>query len=94
MEELLEEYNEFIKQKTSIVESLKTNHKQLMEKMEELEMSSIKKILIKNNLLQTDDDFKCKFCSVFSGKNKASLAAHIRTCKANVKNPLEQNTKI
>jgi len=94
VEELLEEYNEFVKQKTNIIESLKTNHKQLMEKIEELEMNSTKKILIKNNVLQTDDDFKCKYCTLFSGKNKASLAAHIRTCKPNAKNTLEQNTKI
>jgi hypothetical protein len=71
-----------------------------MEKMEELEMTSAKKILIKNNVLQTDDDFKCKYCTLFSGKNKASLAAHIRTCKPNSKNTtltintLDQNSKI
>lgn len=87
IEELLNEYNEYVKQKTAIIECVKTNHKQLIDKLEELQISSIKKILIKNNVLQNDEDFKCKHCSSFSGKNKASLAAHIRTCKSNIKNP-------
>lgn len=85
IDELLEEYNEFIKQKNSIIETVKINHKQLLDRLEELQMSSIKKLLIKNNVIQNDEDFKCKFCNAFSGKNKASLAAHIRTCKSNSK---------
>ena len=41
------------------------------------------KILNKNGFFQTDDDFKCKHCNTFAGKNKASLGAHIRNCKFN-----------
>ncbi len=41
---------------------------------------------MKNNAIQSDDDFKCKYCNTFTGKNKASLGAHIRNCKSNPKN--------
>jgi hypothetical protein len=81
IEELLEEYNEFIKQKTNIVETIKINNKQLLDKIEELQMSCVKRVLVKNNVLQNEEDFKCKNCNTFSGKNRASLAAHIRKCK-------------
>ena len=36
--------------------------------------------------IENDNDFKCTFCNAWSGKNKASLAAHIRNCKLNPKN--------
>jgi len=81
MEELLEEYNEFNKQKNSLIETVKTSHKAILDKLEDMELHTIKKILVKNNLiLQNDNEYKCKNCNIFSGKNKASLAAHIRAC--------------
>ena len=83
LNELLEEYNEFIKQKTIIIESVKLNNKILLEKLEDLHAYSVKKLLIKNNIIQSDEEYKCKFCNCFSGKNKASLGAHIRNCKLN-----------
>ena len=36
--------------------------------------------------IENDNDFKCSFCNCWSGRNKASLAAHIRGCKFNPKN--------
>jgi hypothetical protein len=36
--------------------------------------------------IENDNDFKCTFCNSWSGKNKASLGAHIRNCKFNPKN--------
>ena len=32
------------------------------------------------------DDFKCKHCNTFNGKNKASLGTHIKNCKFNLVN--------
>jgi hypothetical protein len=48
-----------------------------------MQINAVKKILNKNGVFQTDDDFKCKHCNSFTGKNKASLGAHIRNCKFN-----------
>lgn len=81
--ELLEGYTEFNKQKSQLIESIKISNKQTLDRIEEMQLNSVKKILNKNGIFQNEDDFKCKFCNVFTGKNKASLGAHIRTCKLN-----------
>jgi hypothetical protein len=36
--------------------------------------------------IENDNNFKCMFCNIWSGKNKASLGAHVRNCKSNPKN--------
>ena len=59
-----------------------------------MQLNSIKKILNKNGLFQTDDDFKCKHCNAFTGKNKASLGAHVRNCKFNPINYTNTNKPI
>jgi hypothetical protein len=46
-------------------------------------------LFIKIGRLENDNEFKCHFCNVYSGKNKASLGAHMRNCKLNPKNILE-----
>ena len=43
---------------------------------------------MKLGTIENDNDFKCMFCNIWSGKNKASLAAHTRNCKSNQKNKL------
>ena len=48
-----------------------------------MQINVVKKILNKNGIFQSDDDFKCKYCNSFTGKNKASLAQHMRKCKHN-----------
>jgi hypothetical protein len=81
--ELMETFNDFNTQKNNIIETIKTNNKILIEKIEVLQLNSIKKILNKNGFFNTEDDFRCKHCTIFVGKNKASLGAHFRNCKLN-----------
>ncbi len=83
IDELLETHNEFYTQKLAIIENIKTSNKLIIDKLESMHINSVKKILTKNNMLQNEEDFKCKYCNVFNGKNKASLGAHIRNCKLN-----------
>jgi hypothetical protein len=83
VDELVELFNDFNTQKLSIIDTIKTTNKQILDKIESLQLNSVKKILNKNGVFQTDDDFKCKHCNTFTGKNKASLGAHIRNCKFN-----------
>lgn len=80
---LLEEYAEFNAKKTQLTEMVRNTTKQTIEKIEELQMGALKRVLTKNGAITPDEDLKCKFCNSFSGKNKASLAAHIRGCKSN-----------
>jgi len=82
IEELSNEYRNFAIQKVSILEMVKTNSKQLLDKLEEIQLPRIKNILIKFGLID-NENLKCPHCNVYEGKNKASLSAHLRNCKAN-----------
>ena len=44
-----------------------------------------------HKVIENDYDFKCSLCNTWSGKNKASLGAHMRNCKSNPKNKDEPN---
>lgn len=82
LDELYNDYIEFYEQKNDIIETIKITNKQLNDKIEALQMVNIKKILNKHGLLN-ETDLKCNLCNVFTGKNKASLAQHVRKCKNN-----------
>jgi hypothetical protein len=83
LDELIESFNEFNTQKLALIETVKTNNKTILDKIEAMQLNTIKKILNKNGFFHTDEDFRCKHCTTFIGKNKASLGAHIRNCKSN-----------
>jgi hypothetical protein len=86
IEELTEEYKLFGIQKSQMLDTIKLVNKQLVDKLEEIQLPKIKKVLMKLGNIENDNDFKCTFCNNWSGKNKASLGAHIRNCKLNPKN--------
>ncbi len=83
IDELIEAFNDFNTQKLSLIETIKSNNKLILDKIETMQLNVIKKILNKNGFFHTDEDFRCKHCTTFIGKNKASLGAHVRNCKAN-----------
>jgi hypothetical protein len=86
MEDIIEEYRNFGTQKLQMMDTIKLVTKQLMEKMEDIQLPKLKKLFMKLGNIENDNDFKCTFCNCWSGRNKASLAAHIRGCKLNPKN--------
>jgi len=86
MDDLIEEYRVFVSQKLQFIDTIKSVTKQLIDKMEEIQLPKLKKVFMKLGNIENDNDFKCAFCNSWAGKNKASLGAHIRNCKANPKN--------
>jgi hypothetical protein len=92
MDELTEEYRLFGMQKSMMLDTIKNVNKQLTDKLEEIQLPKMKKVLMKLGNIENDNDFKCNFCNNWSGKNKASLGAHIRNCKFNPKNKEEVNS--
>ena len=82
MDELAIEYRNFAIQKSSILDLVKTSTKQLLDKLEEIQLPKIKNILIKFGVIE-NDNLKCPYCTLYEGKSKASLSAHIRNCKSN-----------
>jgi hypothetical protein len=85
IDELADEYRIFGIHKITMQETIKTMNKQLLDNLEEIQFPKIKKILMKFGNIENDNDFKCIYCNIWSGKNKASLAAHTRNCKCNQK---------
>ena len=81
-DELYKDYLDFNEQKINVMETIKATNKQIIDKLEALQLNGIKKILNKHTLLQ-NDELKCNLCNSFTGKNKASLAQHMRKCKSN-----------
>ena len=92
IDELLEEYKLFGMQKIQMIDTIKLFSKQMTDKLDEIQLPKLKKLFIKIGNIENDNDFKCSFCTTWSGKNKASLGAHIRNCKFNPKN--KDNTVI
>jgi hypothetical protein len=86
MDDIIEEYRVFTSQKLQMIETIRTITKQLVDKMEDIQLPKLKKLFIKLGNIENDNDFKCTFCNSWTGKNKASLGAHIRNCKFNPKN--------
>lgn len=81
---IVEEYEEFQRQKKELVDTVKANNKVILEKIEALQQLSLRRWLEKNNIIQTDD-LKCRYC-MYVGKNRASISAHLRNCKKNPSN--------
>ena len=86
IDEITEEYRLFGIQKMQMLETIKLVNKQLVDRLEEIQLPKIKKFLMNLGTIENDNDFKCNYCNSWSGKNKASLAAHIRNCKFQPKN--------
>lgn len=86
IDNITEDYRFFVAQKMQMIDTIKAVTKQLVDKMDDFQLPAIKKITTKLGVVENDNEFKCSFCSSWSGKNKASLGAHVRNCKLNPKN--------
>jgi len=90
IDDISEEYRTFGIQKAQMLDTIKLVNKQLVDKLDEIQLPKIKKFLMKLGNIENDNDFKCTICNSWIGKNKASLGAHIRNCRQNLK----KNTEI
>jgi hypothetical protein len=84
-DDIAEEYRQFGFQKSQMLDTIKSINKQLVDKLDEIQLPKIKQFLVKTGNIENDNGFKCTFCR-WSGKNKASLGGHVRNCKSNPKN--------
>jgi len=86
IDEITDEYRIFGIKKAQMLETIKLLNKQLIEQLDEIQLPNTKKILIKFGNIENDNNLMCSFCNNWNGKNKSSLAAHMRNCKFNSKN--------
>lgn len=80
VEDLKEEYILFANKKSEMIDTIKFMTKQLIEKMEDIQIPSIKKIAAYSSD-NKNVGIVCNICGKFTGKNKASLSAHMKACK-------------
>ena len=85
-EDIIDEYRLFGIQKGQMLDTIKSINKQLVDKLDEIQLPKIKNLLMKNGNIENDNGYQCTYCNSWSGKNKASLAAHMRNCKQNPSN--------
>lgn len=96
---LLKEYNKSVKENAKNIENVKLYTKQLLDNLDAIEITSIKNILIKHNVLKEEDgekteeevggDMICSFGCEYTTKSKACLGQHNRRCKLNPNNSKE-----
>lgn len=79
---IIKEYTEFGIKKMETIDMIKTMSKQMIEKLEEMQMPNLNKYLMGTGQYKSDK-MLCQFCGVFNGKNKSSLSAHMRNCSEN-----------
>lgn len=80
VEDLKEEYILFANKKNEIIDTIKSLTKQLIEKMDDIQIPHIKKIAA-YSADSKNVGVVCNICNKFTGKNKASLSAHMKACK-------------
>jgi len=80
--EIIKEYTDFGIKKMEAIDMIKTMSKQMIEKLEEMQMPNLNKFLMGTGQYKSDK-MLCQFCGVFNGKNKSSLSAHMRNCTEN-----------
>ena len=88
IKQLLQEYNKTVKENAKNIENITLHTKYLLDKLDAIEISSIKNILVKYHVLDKEvvEDMKCGFCNSYLTKSKACLGQHNRRCKLNPKN--------
>lgn len=90
---IIKEYTEFGIKKMEAIDMLKMMSKQMIEKLEEMQMPNLNKYLMGTGQYKSDK-MLCQFCGVFNGKNKSSLAAHMRNCSENPNSIKRKNSTV
>ena len=82
-ENLKKEYCDFANKKVEMIEFIKLITKQLTEKLESIHLPVLKKLTVGNTETK-NMGIICAICNKFNAKNKASLGAHIKYCRASM----------
>jgi hypothetical protein len=80
--EILQEYKNFASRKTRLLEYIRTSAKLWTDELDAMALPRIQTLLINTGNIEKCE-LTCTYCAAFTGKNKASLGAHMKTCKAN-----------
>lgn len=90
---IIKEFTEFGIKKMEAIDMLKIMSKQMIEKLEEMQMPNLNKYLMGTGQYKSDK-MLCQFCGIFNGKNKSSLSAHMRNCYENPNSNKRKNCTV
>jgi len=74
------EYQQLVRQKSNLIETIKKNHHDLIQRLHEFDLSKLDAFLNTRFSNPGKITFRCDICNVFIGKNARSLALHKRKC--------------
>ena len=80
MSEILNEYKNFATRKTRLLDGIRSNTKMWIDELDAITLPRIQTLLIHTGNIEKCN-LTCSYCMIFTGKNKASLSAHIKGCK-------------
>jgi len=81
LEQINQEYRDFIKERDDIVSISKEYNKKIISKIENLHVNTLNQFL-STKFSNTDKvKYTCDLCNVFTANTKKSLSAHSRACK-------------
>lgn len=80
MSEILNEYKNFATRKTRLLDGIRSNTKMWIDELDAITLPRIQTLLIHTGNIEKCN-LTCTYCMTFTGKNKASLSAHIKGCK-------------
>lgn len=78
-EEIKDEYRIFANKKIEMLDTIKSITKQLTEKLEDIQLPHIRKLAAGKTDTKSIG-IVCTICNKFTGKNRGSLAAHMKSC--------------
>lgn len=84
LDEIVNEYKMFANKKIRLLDNIKTTSKIWIEELDSMTFPRIQTLLINTGNIEKTE-LTCNYCMSFTGKNKASLSAHIKGCKMNTK---------
>lgn len=84
LQEINKEYQHFLYQRTSLLDTLKTFNKDMNKQISSLELNSLSSILSKHFASTEAIVYKCSICKTKQFKNAKALAAHTSKCKKNI----------
>ena len=89
LDEINREYQLFISQKETIVNTLKDTYKKLLSQIEELRFTTLDKYLSTRYSYFKKQGYICNLCNVFSVSTLKGLAAHKRGCNRKIASAVE-----
>ncbi len=81
IKEINNEYQKFIIQRTSLMETLRLFNRDLTKQITLLEFPELSKLLTQQFTSVEASIFKCEYCKIKVYKNAKALAKHVQTCK-------------